>query len=728
MSNNEKIINMKNNIIIGLILPIVLLVSGCMAVKTETNSVNDKIESLIAQMTLEEKVGMIHANSSFTTGGVPRLGIPELIMSDGPHGVRHEHGRDWDKDPVTNDYSTYLPVGTSLASTWNPDLGYQFGQVLGAEARFRGKDVILGPGLNIIRDPLNGRNFEYMSEDPYLNSKMVTAYTKGVQENDVAVSAKHYVANSLEYERRKVDVLISERALREIYLPGFKAAVQEGGALTVMAAYNKFRGDWCSQSDYLINDILKDEFGFRGLIMSDWNAVNNTYEALVSGLDIEMGTDLAMMKAQQEVDYNKFWMADAAIKLIRDGVVQESIVDEKVRRILRVMFEIGIFRERKQGAYNTSEHQVTARKIADEAIILLRNEQHILPLKKEIKKLAVIGANANWKHAGAGGSSQVKALYEVTPLKGLKQLVEDSVNISFSQGYEIKRDGGTSAEMIADAVASVKNADAAIYVGGWFHGYSDDWGDNAYDAESVDKPGMVLPFGQDELIKAVLEANPDTVIVLMGGGPVDFRNWDHAKVIVQAGYPGMEGGNALAAILFGDVNPSGKLSYSWPAKLEDSPAHALASYPDEQLIIDHKEDIFVGYRYFDTYDVTPSFAFGHGLSYSQFKYSNLSLSRDGELLQVSVDLTNRSSMPGAEVVQVYVHDIQSTVRKAEKELKGFAKIQLAPGASGKITINLDADAFKYYDENLGWRLEPGEYSILVGSSSDDIRLSARVTR
>ncbi len=690
-------------------------------------SLDEKVEALLSQMTLEEKVNMIHASSSFTSGGVERLGIPELTMSDGPHGVRHEHGRDWEKDSNVADSSTYLPVGTALAATWNPDLGYKFGTVLGSEAKFRGKDVILGPGLNIIRDPLNGRNFEYLTEDPYLNSRMVVGYIKGIQEQGVAACAKHYIANSLEYERQKVNVLMSDRAFREIYLPGFKAAVQEGKVLTIMSAYNKFRGVYCSHSGYLLDDVLKGELGFDGVVISDWNAVKNTMEAVTVGLDIEMGTDLTMFETG--FDYGKFHMGDTVVTLVKNKVIDESLVDQKVRRILSVMHRIDKFDEtKKQGAYNTKEHQQIAREIADEAIVLLKNEG-VLPLKKEnIKKISIVGANATHKHAGAGGSSQVKAFYEITPLAGLQNLLGDDVTIEHSQGYEIGKESKANQKLINEAVKSVKGADAAIYIGGGFHGFSDDWNDNSYDAEDHDKVNMMMPFDQDELLKAVLNANPNTIVVLMGGGPVDMRAWSKdAKAIVQAWYAGMEGGNALASVLFGETNPSGKLPMTFPAKLEDSPAHALAKYPDESLVIDHKEDIFVGYRYFDTYKVEPAFAFGHGLSYTTFEYKDLKVDKKDNVVTLSLEVINTGQRKGAEVVQVYVKDEESSLKRPEKELKAFKKVFLEAGDSTTIKIELKEDAFSYYDDTQKkWVLESGKYTIEVGSSSRDIRLIGEV--
>lgn len=694
-----------------------------------TMDIEAKIDSLINQLTLEEKVNMIHASSAFTSGGVDRLGIPELVMSDGPHGVRHEHGRDWEKDKNVADSSTYLPVGTALAATWNPELGYKFGKVLGSEANFRGKDIILGPGLNIIRSPLNGRNFEYLTEDPYLNAQMVVGYVKGVQDQGVAACAKHYIANSLEYQRDMVNVEMSDRALREIYLPGFKAAVQEGGVLSIMSAYNKLRGTYCSHSAFLLDEILKEEYGFEGLVMSDWNAVKSTMGAVNVGLDIEMGTDLEMMRRNVEVDYANFHLGDTVVTLVQNGTVDESVIDQKVRRILRVMFKIHKFDERPDGFHNTREHQTIAREIADEAIVLMKNED-VLPLQKEgLNKIAVVGANATWKHAGGGGSSQVKAYYEVTPLAGLQNLLGDEVPIDFAQGYVIEKDAGADDQLIQEAVKAVTEAETAIFIGGWVHGYSDEWNDNAYDAESVDKPSMHLPFGQDQLIQEVLKANPNTIIVLMGGGPIDMTAWKaDAKSIVQAWYPGMEGGNALADVLFGVVNPSGKLPMTFPEKLEDSPTQVLAQYPDENLLIDHTEGIYVGYRYFDTYEVEPGFAFGHGLSYTNFEYKGLNVDINEESTTVKLQVTNTGEVAGAEVVQVYVHDEESALERPEKELKAFEKVFLEPGQTTGVSIELKNDAFSYYDDTQNkWVLEPGKFKILVGSSSRDIRLTGELT-
>lgn len=701
-----------------------LLLAACNTTEKQS-TVETKIDSLISLMTLEEKVGMIHGNSSFTSGGVARLGIPELVMSDGPHGVRLEHGRDWEADNAGNDSATYLPVGVALAATWNTDLGYQFGAILGAEAKFRGKDVILGPGINIMRTPLNGRNFEYLSEDPYLISKMAVGYIKGVQDQEISACVKHYAANNQETDRTTVSVEMSERALREIYLPGFEAAVKEGQVNTIMGAYNKFRGQYATHNDYLINKILKGEWNFEGVVISDWGAVHNTMEALQNGNDIEMGTDLSMLP---KPDYSKFFTGDTVISLVRNGLVAESLIDEKVRRILRIMYKTKMFDERSPGALNTSTHQQTALKIAEESIVLLKNES-VLPLDAStIKSIAVIGANAAVKHGGGGGSSQVRSKYEITPLQGLKNLLGEQVKVNYAPGYTIAKDATGDSKLLIEALDVASKADAVVFVGGWVHGYSDAWNDNAFDAEGIDKPDMQLPFGQDELITALLKANPHTVIVMMGGGPMDMSQWvDQSKAILQAWYPGMEGGNALARVVFGEVNPSGKLPVTFPKKLEDSPAHKLGDFPGKDLVEVYREDIFVGYRYFDTYQVPTQFSFGHGLSYSQFEYSGLTVTASDNSAKVKVTITNKGIRAGAEVVQLYVNDAEASLKRPEKELKAFQKVFLAPNETKELEFVLDESAFRFFDEGkMQWVVEPGDFNILVGSSSSDIRQSGKM--
>lgn len=714
---------------------------AAMAQSTKTSQANEaKIEILIKKMTLQEKVGMIHGNSSFTSAGVPRLGIPELVTSDGPHGVRVEHGRGWSNSPNVNDSGTYLPVGVALAATWNKDLGYEYGQVLGSEAKYRGKNIILGPGINIMRSPLNGRNFEYQSEDPFLISKMVVGYIKGVQSQGVSASVKHFLANNEEVDRNSVNVIMSERALREIYLPGFKAAVVEADVNTVMGAYNKFRGQYCVENEYLINKVLKGEFGFKGVVMSDWGGVHNTMEALQNGTDLEMGTDLVLSRknvSQTGVGktaatvYDRFYLANPALELFQNGTVPVSVLDEKVRRILRVMFKSSVFVKTSPGEYGSDAHIATAKKVAEESIVLLKNEGKILPLDpSKIKSIAVIGANANRQNSMGGGSSQVKALYEITPLAGLQKIAKN-IAIQYAEGYKIERNGTANEAMIKEAVEMASKADVAIVVCGWTHGYDyNQWSDNAFDAEGIDKPNMKMPFGQDELIKAVISANHNTIVVLVGGGPVDMTQWiGDTKAILATWYGGMEGGTALAEVVFGKINPSGKLPVSFPKLLEDVPAHKLGNFPGENGVVEYKDDIFVGYRYYDTYKVEPQFVFGHGLSYTTFAYNSLKMVKnaDGTVVAI-VTIANTGKIAGAEIVQLYVHKENTTITRAYKELKGFEKVFLQPNESKTITIKLGKEAFQYYNETKkDWEVEVGDYTILVGGSSKDIRQTGKTS-
>jgi len=691
-------------------------------------STEKKIDGLINKMTLKEKIAMIHGASSFTNAGVPRLGIPALMMSDGPQGVRPEQGKNWVAPTNVLDSGTYLPVGVCLASTWNPKMGYAFGSVLGSEAAFRGKDVILGPGINIIRTALNGRNFEYESEDPYLVSRMVVGYITGVQDQGISACVKHYMGNNQETWRGSIDVQMSERALREIYLPGFKAAVTVGHVNTLMGSYNRFRGQYATENEYLINKILKGEWKFDGVVMSDWGAVHNTMEALVNGTDLEMGSDIG----EPRRNFNNFYMGDTVLAVVKSGAVKESVVNDKVRRILRVMFKThAIDGQRMKGEYNTKAHQQAALHIAEEGIVLLKNGNNILPLNKStVKSIAVIGANADRLQSMGGGSSQVKAFYEVTPLKGLKNEAGDKININYVSGYKIEKSPSAQAGLIAEAVEAASKADVAIIVGGWIHGYNYAiWGDNAYDAEGIDKPNMDMPFGQDELIKAVVKANPKTIVVLMGGGPIDVSQWvNDVPGILQAWYPGMEGGNALAKIIFGEVNPSGKLPMTFPKKLQDEPAHKLGEYPGDGTTVKYKDDLYVGYRYYDTYNVEPQFAFGHGLSYTEFAFNNLTIIKGDKKATVSFTIKNTGKVAGAEVAEVYVHQEKSALPRPAKELKAFEKVFLQPGQQKVISLTLNEDAFTYYDDKQGkWVLEPGVFTVLVGNSSNSIKMKESVT-
>jgi len=722
----------RNTVIVSEILFILLFgLAGCLKdnslYQDNGQAVEKQIDSLLSQMTLEEKVAMCHANTKFTTSPVPWLGIPSLAMSDGPHGVREEiKPHSWQSAGWTNDSCSYFPTLTALAATWNVNLAKQYGEALGQEARARNKDVILGPGINIIRTPLCGRNFEYMSEDPFLISEMVVPYIQGVQEQDVAACVKHYALNNQEVERGLVDVQVDERTLREIYLPGFEAAVKRGGVLTVMGAYNKFLGQYCCNNDSLLNKILKNEWGFKGAVISDWSATHNTVESANAGLDIEMGTDK---------DYDDFFFADPLIEAVRNGQVAEEVVNDKVRRILRIMFRTNTFGKRSKGSFNTPEHQQLSLKVAEEAIVLLKNSDNYLPLPRgKIKSIAVMGDNATRVHASGGMSSGLKALYEVTPLQGLRTLLGNDVQINYALGYKKTSqftwdrgiihnpDQAEETKLIQEAVATAGKSDAAIIFAGLNHDY---------DTEMLDRPDMKLPYAQNKLIDAVYEANPNTVVVLICGSPVEMDPWkDKVPSIVQAWFAGMEGGNAMARVLFGEVNPSGKLPYTMPKKLSDSPAHAIGEYPGENHTVKYKEGLLVGYRYFDSKNIEPLYCFGHGLSYTKFEYSDLGLSAktisSGDSIRVSLKIKNTGSVDGAEVVQLYIHDVTSTVFKPLQELKGFDKVYLKAGEEQKVSFTLTKGHLKYYDvKTSDWIAESGRYRVLIGSSSRDIRLKTQ---
>jgi beta-glucosidase len=676
--------------------------------KDATQPVEKRVDDLLSRLTLEEKIALVHGDSKFTTAAIPRLGIPKRWLSDGPHGVREEVSRDtWQVGGRTDDFVTAMPCGIALAATWNPELAQAEGAAIGEEALACGKDIMLGPGVNIMRTPLCGRNFEYFGEDPFLASRLAVAYIRGEQSRGVASCIKHFAANNQEWERLKINVEMDERALREIYLPAFQAAVQEAGVWTVMGAYNKFRGQFCSHNDYLLNKILKDEWKFRGLVMSDWAATHDTREAALHGLDLEMGT---------EKPYEDYFLARPFHEEVQRGNIAVSVLDDKVRRNLRVMIGTGLLEDRPAGSINTPEHQATARRVAEEAMVLLKNDGGALPLDPaRIKSLAVIGGNATRRHANGGGSSRIKAFYEITPLEGILRRVGHLANVTYSVGYGSEA-GDDAAER---AVLAAKAADTVIFVGGLNH-------DSNFDTEETDRLDMKLPYRQDELLQRIVEANPRTMVVLIGGSPVEMGAWlERVPAVLLGWYGGMEVGNALARILFGDVNPSGKLPCTFPKRLEDSPAHALDAYPGVDGTVRYEEGLLVGYRWFDTKNTEPLFPFGHGLSYTRFEYSNLQLSQSA----AEFDVRNAGEREGGEVAQLYVHDAHPRLARPNKELKGFRKIFLKPGKKQRVSISLDESAFAFYDpDRRDWVAEPGEFAILVGSSSRDIRLQGKLTR
>jgi Beta-glucosidase-related glycosidases len=685
-----------------------------------------KIDSIISVLTLEEKIAMVHGNTMFSSSGIERLGIPDLRSTDGPSGVREEVQKNSFKPlGLTTDSATFFPTGTALAATWNPDLALQYGIGLGEETRARGKDIILGPAINIIRTPVCGRTFEYMSEDPFLNSKLAVNYINGVQSCGVAACVKHYAANNQETNRSRVNVTMDERTLREIYLPAFKAAVEEANAYAIMTAYNKFRGDYCSENDYLLNKILKEEWNFKGLVMSDWGGTHSTVKAALNGLDLEMGT------------YRKIYFSQNLLDSVINGKVPEKVIDDKVRRILRVIF----FNQKKHipssgRVIATPEHGKIAYEVASQSIVLLKNSENILPLDiNNIKKIAIIGDNATHKHASGGFGAGVKARYEITPLEGLIAKIGNKAVIQFAQGYEPKflpgkrsgygrnLDNRPDSSLMREAVLAAESSDIAII----FAGTNRD-----VETEAADREDLTLPFGQDELIKAVAAVNPKTIVVIVAGAPVDLKATARSiSTILYSWYNGSEGGNALADVLLGIINPSGKLPFTFPASLDDSPAHALKTFPGDSTV-HYSEGILVGYRWFDTKNIKPLFCFGHGLSYTNFLYSKIStdkkIYRTGEKIKISLEVKNTGAKPGLETVQLYVNDVEPKVFKPIKELKAFKKIMVSAGMETEVNMEILVNDLAYFDEELlKWVVEPGKYKLMAGASSQDIMASLLIT-
>jgi beta-glucosidase len=675
-----------------------------------------RVEDLLRRLRLEEKIALLHGDSKFTTAAIPRLGIPRRWLSDGPHGVREDIEPDtWKPAGRTDDFATCMPAQIALAATWDPALAQSEGEAIGQEALARGKQIMLGPGVNIERTPLGGRSFEYLGEDPFLAGRMAAGYIRGVQSQGVASCVKHFAANNQELDRMTMNVEMDERTLREIYLPAFRAAVQEAGVLAVMGAYNQFRGQHCCENDYLLNKILKGEWGFQGLVVSDWGGTHDTHEAACNGLDLEMGTE--------DRSYDDYYLANPFLAGLRSGQYPLSLLDDKVRRNLRVMFATHLFDDHAPGSLNTAAHQATARQVAEQAVVLLKNQGAALPLDPlRIHCLAVIGENAVAHQTHGGQSSGIKALYEITPLQGIIGRVGDRVNVTYAKGY----DAEGSPDLIHQAVRAAQQADVAIVFAGLGH-------EPYCDTEGTDRKDLRLPYGQDELIKQVRQANPQTVVVLVSGSPVQMDPWlADVPAVVEAWYGGMEGGNAVARVLFGDVSPSGKLPCTFPKRLEDSPAHACKAYPGTNGAVRYEEGLLVGYRYFDTKEIEPLFPFGHGLSYTRFEYSNIKLTQEAEaggpLARVEFELANTGERAGAEVAQVYIHQFRPSLPRPFKELKGFRKVFLKPHERQTVSIPLEQSAFAYYDPDQGgWLAEKGDYEILVGSSSRDLRLSGKLT-
>lgn len=733
---------MKKYILSAIVACAIIPVMGAIPVYLDdSRPIEERVEDALGRMTTEEKVAMLHAQSKFSSAGVPRLGIPEFWTTDGPHGIRPEVMWDeWEQARWTNDSCTAFPALTCLAATWNPDMSLLYGKSIGEEARYRDKDILLGPGVNIYRTPLNGRNFEYMGEDPYLAGEMVVPYIKGVQDNGVAVCLKHFALNNNEVNRHTTNVVVDDRTLYEIYLPAFKKAVQEGKAWTIMGSYNLYKDQHACHNQYLLNDILKGEWGFDGAVVSDWGGTHDTDQAIHNGLDMEFGSWTNGLSNGASNAYDNYYLANPYLDKIRKGEVGTEELDDKVRRILRLAFRTTMDRNRPFGSFNSPEHLEAARKIGEEGIVLLKNDRSLLPLDLSTpKKVAVIGENAVKMMTVGGGSSSLKVRHEVSPLEGLKRRLQGVADVSYARGYvgdptgeyngvttgQDLRDDRSPEALMAEAVDLAKNSDYVIFVGGLNKAAGQD-------CEDSDRSGLGLPYGQDALIEALAKANPNLVVVNVSGNAVAMPWVGEVPAIVQAWFLGSEAGNAIASVLTGDVNPSGKLPMTFPVRLEDVGAHALGAYPgvkraDSPIVdLEYKEGILVGYRWADTKKVKPLFPFGHGLSFTEFTYGNpvadKSVMTDSDTISISLDISNTGKTAGAETIQLYISDPKSSVMRPDKELKGFQKVFLLPGESKTVCFSLNKDDLSYFDaERHEWVAEPGVFIAKIGASSGDIR-------
>lgn len=706
----------------------------------ESKPIEERVEDALPRLTLKEKIALVHAQSKFSSAGVPRLGIPEFWMTDGPHGVRPEVLWDeWDQAGWTNDSCVAFPALTCLAATWNPEMSLLYGQSIGEEARYRNKTVLLGPGVNIYRTPLNGRNFEYMGEDPYLSAHMVVPYIQGVQQNGVAACVKHFALNNHEVNRHTTNVIVDDRALYEIYLPAFKAAVQEGKAWAIMGSYNLYKGQHCCHNQYLLNDILKGEWGFDGVVISDWGGAHDTDQAITNGLDMEFGSWTNGLSNGASNAYDNYYLAMPYLQRIQEGKVGTKELDDKVRRILRLAFRTTMNTSRPWGAILSPEHYEAARRIGEEGIVLLQNEGGLLPINLDkAKKIAVIGENAIKMMTVGGGSSSLKVQREISPLDGIRQRVGNQVEVVYARGYvgdasgeyngvvtgQNLKDDRTPDELIAEAVKVAADADYVIFIGGLNKSANQD-------CEDTDRAGLGLPYGQDDVIQALAKVNRNLIVVNISGNAVAMPWVKEVPAIVQDWYLGSEAGSALAAVLVGDVNPSGKLPFTFPVKLEENAAYALGEYTgvrsDTVINIKYNESIFVGYRWADKQKKSkPLFAFGHGLSYTTFEYGKpvadaKTMSVDGKLT-VKVTVKNTGSREGQEVVQLYIADKKSSLPRPLKELKGFKKIKLTPGESKEVSFVIDKEALSFFDDTKhAWMAEPGKFEAIIAASAADVK-------
>lgn len=722
----------------------------------ETKPMEQRIEDALSRMTLDEKIALVHAQSKFSSPGIKRLGFPDFWTDDGPHGVRPDVLWDeWVQAGQTNDSCVAFPALTCLAATWNPSMARLYGESLGEEALYRGKSMILGPGVNIYRTPLGGRNFEYMGEDPLLASRMVVPYVQGLQSKGVAACVKHYALNNDEEYRHQVNVIVSDRALHEIYLPAFKAAITEGKAWGIMGAYNLYKNQHNSHNEILLNKILKEDWKFDGIVVSDWGGCHDTDEAVRNGLDLEMGTWTDGMVMNATNAYDRYYMALPYKQMIRQGKYTTAELDEKVRRLLRTFYRTTMRGDRQVGFLCSESHYEAALKIAQEGIVLLKNEvvadpskgkgakSTVLPVDvKGMKRILVVGENAIKMMTVGGGSSSLKAQKEILPLDGLiaaVHAIQPNVEVDYARGYvgdTIQSFDGVTVgrslyemrsadELIREAVSKAAQADCVIMFGGLNKS-------DYQDCEGHDRKDMNLPYGQNELIEALVKANPRFVFVNISGNVVSMPWLSKVPAVVQGWFVGSESGEAIASVLTGQVNPSGKLPFTWYSKLEDCGAHALNAYPgvwrEGHDIIDeeYKEDIYVGYRWTDRQKKNkPLFAFGHGLSYTTFQLGKISSDRQtmkaDDEITFTVSVTNTGSKAGSEVVQLYISDIKSSLPRPVKELKGFSKVYLEAGETRDVSITIGRDALSYYDDSVqDWVAEPGAFEALIGTASDKI--------
>ena len=713
-----------------------------------------EINEIIAGMSLEEKVEMLHSKTNMSSEGIPRLGIQEIRYADGPFGIREENGDGFRPLGWTTDSATYFPTGSALAATWSEELAYKYGTGMGTEARRRGKDVILGPAINIQRLPVGGRTYEYLSEDPFLAARLAVGYVKGAQDAGTATCIKHFAVNNQETNRGSVDVKIDERTLRELYLKPFEAAIREAGAWAVMPAYNKVNGYYCSENEHLLNEILRGEWGFNGPTISDWGGTHSTMGAAMHGLNVQMTGDT--------------YLGPALIDSVKAGAVPESVVDQKVRELLRLRFTVEAIAPENcnNEVASTPESRQTAYEVASKSIVLLKNENNILPISKDVKKIAVIGRNAVALTQSGGIGAGVKSVYEVTPLQGITNKAPEGVEVVYAQAYKnyasffgramegpdnaASIDEPADPKLLAEAVAAAKDADVVIYVCGT---------NKNIESEGFDRTSIKLPVGQDEIVKALAEVNPNIVSVIISGGPCDLQELTkYSPAIVEGWWNGLEGGNALGDVLFGNIAPSGKLPFTFPIQLEDSPAYAMGNFPqkadDEGDLFTNQyrkditgdrnawrmrkspdalytEKMLVGYRWFDTKEKPVMYAFGRGLSYVNFEYGDITTDKSSYkpngTIKVIFTLKNTGDMTADEVPQLYVRHLNAKVEYPSKELKAFSRVTLAAGETRTVTLEIPVSELSYWDEATnGWALEEGEIELLLGSASDDIRLSTTV--